>query len=245
MKMPGRSAAGIRSEFAPYPVERPVMYQNWERLTFLHWAQRAADVQSRLPRGLEIDTFDGMAWVGLTPFEVTGLRFPGFPVFPGISRFPEMNLRTYVRGPDGEPGIWFFTLEADRMAAVLGARISYRLPYHWARMRIEDTNGVLAYNSRGVFDSSEARIEIRRGQPIRPNELEIFLTARFRLYTLFSHRIAYAQVQHEPWPLHSAEAVTVKQNLVERYGFDGAVKPLIHFSPGVQTRIGRPAFAKA
>src|SRR4051812_8969252 len=112
------------------------MYQGWERLTFLHWRYSPAAIAPLIPPSLELDTFDGEAWVGLTPFKVTGLRPPGLPALPWLSEFPEMNVRTYVRGPDGERGIWFFSLEASRLAAVAGARLTYRLPYRWARMRV-------------------------------------------------------------------------------------------------------------
>ena len=117
------------SEHPPYPVKRPVMYQNWESLTFLHRPLPPEVVRRLLPQGLELDTYDGAAWIGLTPFLLTGLRPPRVSALPWISRFPEMNVRTYVRGPDGERGIWFFSLEADRLAAVVGARLSYGLPY--------------------------------------------------------------------------------------------------------------------
>lgn len=110
------------SEYPPRSVKWPVMFQRWDSLTFLHWRYPPEVISPLLPRKLELDTFDGTAWVGLTPFVLTGLRPPGFPAIPWISRFPEMNVRTYVRGPDGERGIWFFSLEAARIAAVIGAR---------------------------------------------------------------------------------------------------------------------------
>src|SRR5579884_1274138 len=131
------------SEHPPHKVERPVLYQNWTRLTFLHWRYRPDAIGHLLPPGLELDTFDGAAWIGLTPFLLTGLRPPGLPVLPWLSQFPEMNVRTYVYGPDGERGIWFFTLEASRLAAVLGARLAYRLPYRWASMTVKDDDKLL------------------------------------------------------------------------------------------------------
>src|SRR3954465_15315092 len=85
-----------------------VMIQTWARITFLHWRYPPDQLALRLPPGLSIDTFDGSAWLGLTPFVIEGLRPPLLPPLPWISRFPETNLRTYVRGPDGAPGIWFF-----------------------------------------------------------------------------------------------------------------------------------------
>ena len=121
----------------PCRIEKPVMTQIWQSLTFLHWRYEAAAIARTLPKGLTLDTFDGSAWVGLVPFTLAGVRPYGFPALPWISEFPETNVRTYVRGADGERGVWFFTLEADRLAAVMLARWWYHLPYRWAAMRVE------------------------------------------------------------------------------------------------------------
>jgi uncharacterized protein YqjF (DUF2071 family) len=233
------------SEHPPYPVKRPVMYQNWESLTFLHWPLSPPLVQRLLPPGLELDTYDGDAWIGLTPFLLTGLRPPGLAPLPWISRFPEMNVRTYVRGPDGERGIWFFSLEADRLAAVAGARISYGLPYRWAAMRVIRSSEKVTYNSRRHFGSGEADVEVHVGSAIQPNEHERFLTARFRLYTMLAGRLAFAQVEHAPWPLHSATAPRVQQNVIEHSGLPRMTgQPFVHFSPGTHVRVGRPTLAR-
>ncbi len=131
----------IVSPFAPQPVRRPVMLQSWRWLTFLHWRYEPETIRRLLPSQLTLDTFEDAAWVGLTPFLLRNLRPPRLPALPWISQFPETNVRTYVRGPDGERGVWFFTLEADRLAAVIGARSLYRLPYRWADMRVERRGG--------------------------------------------------------------------------------------------------------
>ena len=124
------------SPYPPHPVKGPVMLQSWRWLTFLHWRYEPTLIRGRLPKGLELDIFDGVAWIGLTPFVLENLRLPLLPALPWISRFPETNLRTYVRGPDGEPGIWFFSLDAARLLAVVAARFTYGLPYKWAQMRV-------------------------------------------------------------------------------------------------------------
>src|SRR6266545_3110550 len=89
-----------------------------------------------LPPGLEVETFDGAAWVGLVPFLMDGVRPPGVPPLPWASRFPETNVRTYALGPDGRGAIWFLSLDAARLGAVLTARASYALPYFWSRMSV-------------------------------------------------------------------------------------------------------------
>ncbi|MFL6448429.1 MAG: YqjF family protein [Bryobacteraceae bacterium] len=223
------------------------MFQAWNCLTFLHWRYAPEIIRPLLPRQLQLDTFDGSAWIGLTPFLLTGLRPPLFPAVPWISQFPEMNVRTYVRGPDGEHGIWFFSLEADRILAVIGARVAYGLPYRWAEMSVAPHSGTIAYTSKRHFGSGRARIVIVHESPIQQaNDQEVFLTARFRLYTRLAGRLAFAQVEHRPWPLESARAIELDQNVIENSGLPPAIgTPIVHFSPGVHVRIGRPAFLRA
>jgi len=233
------------SEYPTHAVKWPIMFQCWNRLTFLHWRYQPEFIRGLLPRHLILDTFDGAAWVGLTPFLLTGLRPPWFPALPWVSQFPEMNVRTYVVGPDGERGIWFFSLEADRLAAVAAARLSYGLPYRWASMSVRFDPGQVEYTSQRHFDRGEAHIVIRRESPIQPGERDLFLTARFRLYTRIAGRLAYAQVEHPPWPLESAHVVKLNQNVIKSSNIPAPVgEPLVHFSPGVDVRIGRPVLLR-
>ncbi|HZD67825.1 MAG TPA: DUF2071 domain-containing protein, partial [Actinomycetes bacterium] len=117
-------------------VRRPVMLQHWRLLTFLHWRYPPEAVRVLLPPGLEVETFDGAAWVGLVPFLMDGVRPPGVPPLPWASRFPETNVRTYALGPDGRSAIWFLSLDAARLGAVVAARAGYALPYFWSRMSV-------------------------------------------------------------------------------------------------------------
>jgi uncharacterized protein len=234
------------SEHPTIPVKWPVMYQRWDALTFLHWRYEPGVIRRLLPAELELDTFDGAAWIGLTPFLLTGLRPQLCPRVPWISRFPEMNVRTYVLGPDGERGIWFFTLEAGRVLAVLGARLSYGLPYRWASMRVLRTGREIEYTSERHFARGRAHAVILRNSPIQPKEQEIFLTARFRLYTKLAGRLAFAQVEHPPWPLESAAAVELEQNVIENSGVPAPTgNPLVHFSRGTPVRVGRPMLIRS
>jgi uncharacterized protein YqjF (DUF2071 family) len=173
--------------FPEEPVRRPVMRQSWNALTFLHWRYAPEAIQALLPPKLEVDTYGGAAWIGLTPF-VAAVRLPVGPRFPGL-RFPETNVRTYVRGPGGRRGIWFFSLDAARMLAVAGARALYRLPYKYARMRVTLGEGEIRYKSRRVWPERgvASKIVIEPAEalaPVEPGELDVFLTARWRLYTV-------------------------------------------------------------
>ena len=231
------------SEFPPHEVKWPAMFQEWKGLTFLHWPYQPDLIRSLLPNSLELDTFDGAAWIGLTPFLLSGLRAPALPALPWISCFPEMNVRTYVRANDGERGIWFFSLEADRLAAVAGARLTYGLPYRWAAMRVRFRPMQVEYSSRRHAGTGKANILVGRASPIQPNARERFLTARFRLYTKIAGRLAFAQIEHQPWPLEAARIEHIEQDVVQNSNVPPpSGEPLVHFSPGVYVRIGRPTF---
>ncbi len=133
---------------APDRVDRPVMLQGWKDLTFVHFAYDPTVVQRRLPPGLVVDTFEGCAWVGLVAFRMEGIRLPHLPPVPYLGTFPETNVRTYVRGPDGRPGVWFDSLDVNRLIPVLVALGTYRLPYRWAEMSIEHENDTVSYRAR-------------------------------------------------------------------------------------------------
>jgi uncharacterized protein YqjF (DUF2071 family) len=218
------------------------MLQDWISLTFLHWPYSPAEIERFLPRGLTLDLFDGQAWVTLAPFLLRSLRPPWAPQLPWLSQFPETNLRTYVRGPDGEPGIWFFTLEAARLAAVAGARATFGLPYHWARMSVAVSGNRVDYSSTRHAGRRPARTRIRieTGDPLEPDDLAIFLTARFRLYSVLHGRLSFADVYHEPWPFYHARASVLEQTLTDASGLASPRgSPLAQFSPGVHVKVGR------
>jgi uncharacterized protein YqjF (DUF2071 family) len=225
------------------PVANPLMLQNRENVTFLHWRYPAEIIQPFLPKGLQLDLFDNSAWVGFIPFQVTGLRSHYVPAMPWISQFPAANVRTYVRGPEGNRAVWFLTLEADRLLAVIGARSFYGLPYHWSQMQVEKWGNIVEYAGRRSFLSTPAeyRIRIRTGNRILCGELEEFLTARYRLYTTFCGSLVHTDVEHEPWRLQSAEVLEMRENLVRSSGLaTPSTFPLVHFSAGVKTRISAP-----
>ncbi len=215
------------------------MFQNWCSLSFLHWRCDARMLQPRLPAELTLDTFQEAGWIGMTPFRLTGLRPPGLPPLPGLSSFPETNLRTYVQGPAG-PGIWFFSLEAASTPAVWGARLGYGLPYHRARMTVREAPSHVEY--RSARPGASVSVDVRIGHPLsRPDALTRFLTDRYRLYVRRLGRLVTAAVEHEPWPLREARLGRGEQTLTRWAGLPVDGPPdLVHYSPGVHTRIGAP-----
>jgi uncharacterized protein YqjF (DUF2071 family) len=235
----------------PYTIDRPIMQQRWERLTFLHWPFEPADVQRLLPDGLTAETFDGAAWVGLVPFFMR-VATPGGRRVPWVSNFCETNVRTYVHDDDGRSGIWFFSLDAGRLGAVVTARATpYRLPYFWSSMRLGEHGSRVTYLSRrrgpgphSVTSGATSRVRIAIGAPIAPaavSEREHFLTARWMLFSVTRGRPVSARACHQPWPLYRGTAEVVDDGLITAAGLpapQGA--PLVHYSPGVDVAISRP-----
>ncbi|HLH32219.1 MAG TPA: DUF2071 domain-containing protein [Terriglobia bacterium] len=220
----------------------PVMLQRWHEISFFHWSCDPVFLQSRLPAGLRLDTFDGKAWISLTPFLLVGLRPPFLPQALGMS-FPEMNLRTYVIGSEG-PAIWFFSLDAAMFTAVVGARATYGLPYFWANMQV-DIGAVenRYFSHRG--GRASARICIAKEEKIQQqSDLDIFLTARLRLYSTYGGRLITAPVEHPPWELNRVRVLDFEENVRRTMGVEFASNDfLAHHSHGVDTKIGRPKIA--
>jgi uncharacterized protein len=232
------------------PAGRSLMHQRWAHLLFLHWAVAADDLQSRLPDGLELDTFDGQAFVGLVPFTITGARPRSCPAIPGLSSFHEVNVRTYVHVRGGNPGVWFFSLDAANRLAVWGAQRVFHLPYFFARMRLTQEPAEsgraaeLEYHSTRVSPGARVASCSLRYQPTgephaaRPGTLEHFLMERYTLYSHDGHRLYRGRVHHAPYQLQAAELRALQENLVSAAGITPpAIAPMVHYSREVHTEI--------
>jgi uncharacterized protein YqjF (DUF2071 family) len=236
----------LRAGVCPFTIDRPVMRQRWQRLTFLHWRFEPAAVERLLPDGLRADLYDGAAWVGLVPFFMH-VATPGGREVAWASRFCETNVRTYVRDRAGRAGIWFFSLDAARLGAVVVARTTYRLPYFWSDMTITGTGDSLTYRCRRRLPgprgaTSEAEISIgARYRDDEVSERDHFLTARWVLFSVSGGRYRLARACHDPWPLHRARVRRFDDRLIAAAGLPPpSGEPLAHYSPGVNVRIGRP-----
>jgi uncharacterized protein len=173
------------------------MYQKWRDLSFLHYSLDPAELRAVIPNELEIDTFadasgSERAWIGLSPFWMTGVRPRFLPPLPALSTFPETNLRTYVHR-DGVPGIWFFSLEAANRIACALARKTLGLPYYRARMGAERKGTDCVYESirtdePGAICNVETSIANDVG-PAAPGTLEFFLIERYILYSMIESTV--------------------------------------------------------
>jgi len=215
-----------------------ILKQEWHNLLFAHWAVPVGALRPLIPRALEIDTFGGRAWLGMVPFRMSGVRMRGTPAIPGFSRFPELNVRTYVVR-DGKPGVWFFSLDATNAVAVWGARTLFHLPYFLAAMSCSEDAGWIRYqsqrkDSRGSAASLQARYrDIGDVVNAVPGSIEHFLVERYCLYTADEKgRIIRCEIHHPPWPLQLAEAALQENSMVDAAGITIAdLNPgLLHFS---------------
>jgi uncharacterized protein YqjF (DUF2071 family) len=236
------------SRTAEQRVSLPLIRMSWETLTFVHWRVAPQRVQALLPDGLTVDVHDGSAWVSLTPFILGRLR-PPFVSYRGLPRAlatlastPETNVRTYVRGPDGRDGLWFLSLDIGSAGLAAAMRSAVGAPYHSADLTVETDAPSVRYAGSRRKGPAAYRIALRRGSPIEPDELDVWLTSRWRAYTQHLGRIVVTPVHHEPWPLRAAAVETVEQNLTTVAGLDRVGEPdLAHYSDGVhEVAVGRP-----
>jgi len=225
------------------------MRQDWRHLLFLHWEISAPELQALVPPELTIDTFEGKAYVGLVPFTLSNVRPLMTPPLPFLSRFHEINVRTYVNRDGKDPGVWFFSLDASSALAVEGARAFYKLPYFHARIDFDADDGCEFVSRRDDPDGAQpanARIRYRPVEgvaaPATPGTLEHFLVERYLLYARDKqHRLRRARVHHQPYPIQRAEVPVLEETLIWAAGVrrSGAA-PLRHYVREVSVMIEAP-----
>lgn len=221
------------------------MHQTWDNLLFLHWAIEPALLRPLIPESLEIDTFDGHAWIGVTPFAVTNLRVLSLPPVPGLDAFTELNVRTYVHH-DGKPGVWFFSLDASRTVPAMAARILFMLPYFSATMRFEEDGNEFRFQSRRIGPpAAEFRAHWRTGIRLRDPDAEslaFFLVERYALFAGDHRDLTMTRVYHRPWILDEVTEVEQESTMVRALGLpEPAAPPLAHFSRSLNVEIWPPA----
>jgi uncharacterized protein YqjF (DUF2071 family) len=233
------------------PAQRAVMRQKWRDLLFVHWPIAPEALRPLVPAQLELDLFDGKAYVGLIPFSMTGVRPVGLPTVAGVSSFHETNVRTYVRLADRDPGVWFFNLEAASAIAVRLARWLFHLPYHYAHMflehettaRADEPTSILYAGTRHWPGPLPASYSIRARpdgpvQPAEPGSLEHFLVERYILFTVRKSRLYQGRVHHTPYPLQPARVLSLDETLLAANGIDRPdTPPLAHFARGVDVEV--------
>jgi hypothetical protein len=226
----------------PLPSGRWLMKQRWNDLLFAHWPVPASSLAPLIPKGLQVDSFMGSAWLGVMPFWMDRIKVRGIPPIPGARSFPDLSLRTYVREErTGTPGVFCLSLDASNLLAVGVGRAFYSLPYHWAQMRMEQrSEREFSFFSRRRFSGQPVVFNARyRGLgPSRrllecgAGSLEYFLMER---YCLFSSnpdgQPIRANLHHVASQLEEAEATIERNDLAEVLGLHLPEQaPVLHYS---------------
>jgi uncharacterized protein len=226
----------------PLPPGRWSLSQRWNDLLFAHWPIRISEIEPLLPEGLEIDVFQGSAWLGVVPFWMDNIRLRGFPAIPGARETPELNLRTYVRDPrTGAAGVYFLSLDVANLLGVLVGRSFFHLPYYWAQMNVKPRGDrEFSFYSRRLLSGKPVQFAARyRGLgpthklvQTRPGTIEYFLTERYCLFTRDAlGRLLRADIHHTPWLLEEAEAEISQNDLPGHLGLRlPDTRPLLHYS---------------
>jgi uncharacterized protein YqjF (DUF2071 family) len=250
-----------RARIRERPTERPVMRELWRHLGFLHWPIAADAIARMLPPGLEVDTFDGVAYVGIVPFTIPLTRTAFWPGLPLAPAFHEINLRTYVHRGGRDPGVWFFSLDAGSRLAVAGARAAYRLPYFHARIRMGEGdgggNGEIDFEARrrrrSAVDAHDRSLTVEARFACRyrpagdvaeaaPGTLDYFLAERYLLYAWTGRALRAARVFHRPYPIRPAVVRGLEETLTTAasLAIDTSAAPLAHYAQEVDVQIYRP-----
>lgn len=208
--------------------------QSWLDLLFVHWPVPKAALRDLVPRELEIQEFDGTSWIGLVPFRMAGVMRRPFPDMPGLSAFPELNVRLYVEA-EGKPGVWFLSLDATNAFAIWAARRFFHLPYYRADMALTQPSDTIDYASARRDSSLVFRAAYRPiGDPYcaAPGTLEHFLTERYCLYAKAPDgTLLRNEVHHLPWPLQPAAAEIFENTMFDPHAISTqGAKPIFHFA---------------
>ena len=220
------------------------MHQTWGKLLFMHWRIDKDLLRPHIPESLEIDTFGGSAWIGIVPFTMWDIRAlpPYVPPVPGLNAMDELNVRTYVHH-NGVPGVWFFSLDTNSNAAVLGARSVYHLPYYYADIDLKQRGKTITYSLSRSDDDPPADFKAtwKIGDPLaqsQPGSKEFFLTERYMLYSEHDDQLYRARIFHDPWPLQDAEVTKWGSSMIEASDLiQPPGEPLVHYAEELSVEI--------
>lgn len=230
----------------PLPAGPWVMRQSWNDFLFMHWPVDASAVRALVPEPLELHLFDGVCYVGVIPFHMSGVRARGTVDLPGVSAFPELNVRTYVT-VDGRPGVYFLSLEAHNRLAVETARMLYELPYFKATMHWERVDGTVHYRTERTDARGPAARWVGRYTPrgdyffAEPGTLRHWLSERYCLHTVDDQgRVRTTDVHHLPWPLREVDVDIDENTMASALGLELQGEGFAMYSPGVDVVVWAP-----
>ena len=241
--------AGVNG-FVPIRNPRPwVMAMRWDDLAFLHWPVPVAALERFIPAGLQLETFDSHAWIGIVPFRMMAVRARGLPEISGTNEFLELNVRTYVTNGT-RPGVWFFSLDCANPLAVRGARVGFSLPYFDAQMQSLEQNWDSSFDYSSTRTHQNAPAATFRAQygpsgeiiPSISGSLEHWLTERYCLYAQRpSGQVIRGEILHQPWPLQTCTVEILENTLCDSLGLNLPHKPMLaHFAKRLEVHAWLP-----
>jgi uncharacterized protein len=238
--MAGNGSSIDRLTIRQRPKGVPLMEHHWGKLLFMHWPIAASLLRPLIPERLTIDTFDGSAWIGVTPFTLWDVRLSFTPPIPWLSDFHELNVRTYVH-LDGVPGVWFLSLNTNSMTTVIGARTLFHLPYFNASIDLEQEGKTINYDLERTDDEAQFHATWRIGEHLgeaEPDSLEFFLVERYCLYSTDGEHLYRSRIHHRPWPLQRAEVSDFTSTMIEADGLKMPTgEPLLHYAEALEVGI--------
>lgn len=228
------SAALDRLAMRGRPQGDPLMRQNWENLLFLHWAFDPKALAPLIPLPLELDLFEDKAWLGITPFRVTGMKLSALPEIPGFTAFEELNVRTYVHYK-GMPGVYFLSLDVSKFIPAIGVRMFYGLPYFHANIETSRRANEFTFDlSRTSPREAHFHAHWMKGIRLQDPSLDslaFFLVERYALFTVQNNKVEMTRIYHHPWILDEARVLKTTSTMLNPLGLtDPASEPLAHFS---------------
>lgn len=223
-------------------VSVPAVQQEWRALTFIHHGYEPGAIAQLLPDGLEPDVHDGLAWVGITPFQMAASVAP---IAPGPRvNVGEVNVRTYARRPSGTDGLWFLSLDLSQALVARAIRTTLGLPYRTATISVQQTGARVHYTmQRQEGERASLDLEVEVGELIAESELselDVFLTGRWRAFTQRLGRLMHVPVEHPPWTLHRASILACEHNGLLRGLPAPRTEAHVLYSPGVEVKLGFP-----
>lgn len=222
------------------PPGKPLGFQNWRSLLFLHWEVPVNQLRACVPDSLSLDLYEGKALLGVVPFVMRDIRPRRWPAFASLN-FLETNVRTYVHCR-GKPGIYFMSLDANSRLAVWGARMGWGLPYHFAKIKFATEEYQHIYQVQRARQPADFLARYQIGNPLgpsQPDSLQHFLLERYFLFVEHHGQMYRGQVHHQPYPVQKVEVTEVSDSLIQAAG----IKPIseepvcTHYSPGVDVEI--------
>lgn len=213
--------------------------QEWHDILFMHWPVPYEILKPYVPAPFKLETYNGQAWVTVILFQAKNSRLRGMPTSMSYPPFLQMNTRTYIQF-DGEPGIYFFSVDVNRLLTVAVAKRILKLPYKLAEMEMAKNNDHILFKSKRIKSSHSSTGIVANYQPSaerianQQGTLPYWLTERYCFWMIKGSKIIKGPLSHSPWELYD---VTFDLNMTAIIPFIPAkysqVNPSVHYAKSI------------